>query len=284
MKKITEEQILEIRKSRLEGLSLEKISKKYELNRETVSKYTADICLTKEQKYQMVSSSQTKYNYNSSAFSNGTEISLYLLGAFITDGHISYDRLKNSQTAVLTSKDLDWLTSIAEIVCPGKPVSKSKLHDAYMLRLHDKKIVEWLVFNGCKPRKSLDVKFPNLPDLYLKDFIRGCMDGDGCFCIYKSGERKVARIYSYISSASKPFVEKMKDELSKLEIDSTITECKLCNSVIQGRKVIAKNNLWRLHLSKKNTIKLINAIYSEGCLCLERKHEKCRQIIKLAKI
>lgn len=47
----------------------------------------------------------------------------------------------------------------------------------------NKKIAQDLINLGCTPRKSLTLKFPNceiVPNEYIKDFIRGYFDGDGC--------------------------------------------------------------------------------------------------------
>lgn len=262
MIKLNEDIIKKCRALRKEGLSLQKIANLLKLNRETVAKYNCDIIITKEESFNLRSKSLRKYNYNELIHDS---IKYYLLGAFITDGHIS----KN--TAVLTSKDLDWLKDIIEIIVPNKPIYKSKISNAYSIALHNKNYTEWLKLNCCTPNKSLNVKFPNVPYKYLPDFIRGAFDGDGCICIYQAKNRKIKRAYSYISSASQEFIISFEKKLNELGISCTISKSKLCNGRVNGRIVIAKHNLYRLHLSKLNTIKLCNIIYYEECLCLKRK-------------
>ena len=282
MRKISEDKINNIRELRRGGLSLEKISKEMDLSRDTVTKYTKDIVLNKEEKYLMISKSLQKYNYNLSTFTDVSASTFYILGAFITDGHILYNEERHVYAAILTSKDLDWLESINALISPNKPIVKAKESKAYLLKIHNKKIADWFIRHNCKPRKSLDVKFPNIPKEYLIDFIRGCMDGDGCFCIYKAKDKKNPQFYSYISSASYSFIEEFQSNLKRLGIKSTINKCNLVNSVIKGRAVIAKHNLFRLHFCRSETVKLIKTIYYKNCLCLVRKQNKCKEILQLS--
>lgn len=277
MKKIDKKIINEARELRKNGSSLDEISKHLKIDRETTTKYTKDIILTRQQQYKMRSESASKYEYNSSVFTNANEISYYLLGAFITDGHIS----KYRNSATLTSKDLDWIQDIGKIICADKPIYQMKKSNAYTFSFNNFDSIQWLISNQCKPAKSLTVEFPNIPNKYLIDFIRGCFDGDGCLCIYKDKTRKYHNAYSYISSASEKFILEFSKQLKNIGINSTINKIKLCNSVIDGRKIIAKHNLFRLHLNQTETYKLCKIIYYDNCLCLKRKQQKSNEIISL---
>lgn len=281
MKKIEQHIVNKIRELRNKNLSFEKISKILNLSRETVTKYAKDIILSKEQKYEMRSKSISSYSYDISTFFSYDEISYYILGAFITDGHINYNKKTYSYSAVLTSKDFDWLNSINQYICPDKPIIKNKQFNAYLLHISNKKITEWFINNGCNPCKSLSIKFPDVPEKYLKDFIRGCFDGDGCLCIYNTKKDKKIKYYSYISSASEEFILTFKEKLKLLGIESTINKCKLCNGNINGRIIHAKNNLFRLHLNQYNSYKLAKIVYYNNCLSLSRKQCKAENIVSI---
>lgn len=269
--------ITQIKKLRTSGLSFDNIAQKLDISRESATKYSSEIALSDDDRYQMLAKSLRKYTYNTSVFTREDAVSYYLLGAFMTDGHVD-DRLNMVR---LTSKDRDWLEAIRDITCPNRPLFKVKISNAYILSISGRDVVRWLMSKGCTPKKSLTIKFPTVPKRYMADFIRGCFDGDGCLCIFKSKAEKNPSAYSYISSASKPFVRDMGKVLEGFGIKTTLSKMGLCNSVIRGRKVIARNHLYRLHLSKVSTYKLCRWMYYPGCLCLARKSKKANDIADL---
>ncbi len=220
-----------------------------------------------------------KYNYNLEVFTNEDSISYYLLGVFITDGHVTIR--KGYKTAHITSKDKLWLELIASIICPNKPLSPSR--NAWVLTINNTKICDWLISKGCYPAKSLTIKFPHIPNIYIHDFIRGCWDGDGCICVYKAKSRKNLRVYSYIASASEQFIISIFNILQQKEINCSIHKLKLCGGIIDGRKIIAKNHLHKVHLSDQATVKLIEFIYYDNCLCLDRKRIKSEEVLRQKK-
>ena len=57
-----------------------------------------------------------KYNYNLNIFKNEDDISFYLLGAYMTDGNIKVNKLRqNSKSIRISSNDIDWLLSIKNL-------------------------------------------------------------------------------------------------------------------------------------------------------------------------
>jgi len=55
-------------------------------------------------------------------------------------------------------------------------------NDSYRLRINSKRLTKRLIDLGCVPNKTYILKFPTeeqLPNEFLKDFIRGYFDGDG---------------------------------------------------------------------------------------------------------
>ena len=65
-------------------------------------------------------------------------------------------------------------------------------------------IYQDIVNLGGKECKSNDIVFPDIPEKYLHDFIRGYFDGDGCVMRLKNN-----RLNSAITSGSKEFLDKM---------------------------------------------------------------------------
>lgn len=281
MRTLSDDIIQQIKKLRTDGLALQTISDILGIDRESTTKYCKEIILTSDEKYELRASSLRKYNYDTTIFTNENAISYYLLGAYMTDGSIHINVAKNAHSASLSSNDKDWLEDIKNIISPLKPIYKCPNSNGYSLSLSNKYIVDWLVSKGCTKNKSLTLQFPNVPDEYLKDFIRGCFDGDGCLCIYTAKNIKAKQIYSFIASASEQFIIDMRQALTNLDITTSMNKVKLCNSEIDGRKVIAKNNLYRLCLSKNNTYKLCQLIYYPDCFGMNRKIKKAEDIINL---
>lgn len=217
-----------------------------------------------------------RFKYNVGAFTQQNELSYYLLGALMTDGSVR----KEGTRVAITSKDKDWMEDIRDLISPEKPITHRIDRGVYEFEINNIEICEWLIQQGCTPRKSLTLEFPSIPKKYLPDFIRGCWDGDGCLCLYKNAKGNLIPD-SYISSASKNFINDLSKELQLLSIEHSVGTVKLCNSIIDGRTITAKHNLSRLKLAKWGTYQLCKYMYYDGCFCLSRKKNKADDIISL---
>jgi hypothetical protein len=128
-----------------------------------------------------------KYIVNTNVFLHENDLSFYLLGAYMTDGHIN-DK-KHHLNFNLSSKDFDWVELIRNLLSPQKPIYSSKKSECYSIELSDIESMSWLISYGCGPRKSKTlVMARTIPLTYYPDFIRGLIDGDGCIttCQYVS--------------------------------------------------------------------------------------------------
>lgn len=67
---------------------------------------------------------------------------------------------------------------------------------------------------GLFPKKSLCIKFPNVPDVFLADFVRGIFDGDGS--VFFEKRNKNCPVVSKFCSGSKDFIIKLEASLQKL--------------------------------------------------------------------
>ena len=103
-----------------------------------------------------------------------------------------------------------------------------------------KTIFEDIIKLGGTPRKSKYISFPNVPEEYLPDFLRGLFDGDGC--VYE--DKRTNNCFAYICSGSTSFLNELKNVLEKLNIEGRIHsngnkdgECfKVCMGVVQTKK------------------------------------------------
>lgn len=114
-----------------------------------------------------------------------------------------------------------------------------------------------LVKLGLSTKKSLNILFPEIPDKYLSDFVRGYFDGDGSISYTRS-------YLSSFTSGSKIFLEKL------LEILKAVINVK--NGHIYSKK---DTNSHSLSFSHHDSILLREYIYQNpNCLKLDRKFQK----------
>ena len=216
------------------------------------------------------------YNYNLSVFYNENCISYYLLGAFITDGCV-YQNNKNTYACQLSSCDLDWLESIKNIVGTNLKIHKFT-QNYYGLRIIRHEIASWLISHGCYPRKTYSIVLPNIPDQYFRDFLRGCIDGDGSIGIYPN-KNNIKRSCQLIS-ASKIFLEQIQNKLKLLNIKATITNRGKQTCFLKDRLIKATVDSYSLNFYGQNCYKFLKYIYYDtNQIALNRKKQLAIQII-----
>lgn len=226
---------------------------------------------------------KTKYKYNYELFTNENSTSYYLLGVFITDGCMKKGMVS------LSSADKDWLCAIRNLICKDLPLYKEE-SNCWRLNIHDFRIRDWLLCNGCIPRKSLTVKFPQIPDKFLADFIRGVIDGDGSishkqYTRYRNKSGKPYYFYSThytLTSASKSFIDSICQIITNREMKYCLLENKpgSKNSKINGRKILHQNTYYTLTGGHSSAFKFLQWIYYPGHdLSLNRKRILAEKII-----
>lgn len=129
---------------------------------------------------------------------------------------------------------------------------------SYRFFIESKKIVNDIISLGGCYRKSLVLKFPNVPKKYLPDFIRGLWDGDGSMF---TGNRGACATFS---CSSKSFIDSF---VYILKLNARIA-----NPVVRDkRREFALN----LVLSPNDARRLAKYIYNDCKLFLKRKKEIC---------
>lgn len=209
-----------------------------------------------------------KYNYNLNVFYNEDEISYYLLGLLMTDGCVK----SNHNSITLTSKDKDHLMKIINLIDPTMKIRDK--NTCFEIGIYSKELKLWLVSKGCTPQKSLNLQFPTVPEKFLPDFLRGCIDGDGSLGIYKNINRV------YLCGSSFPFLETFSKTLIKRKIKNTFYKVKNSkHSSINDKIINRTSDHWRVEITQLNAKKLVEWIYYPGHkLSLDRK-KKIAEII-----
>jgi len=130
------------------------------------------------------------------------------------------------------------------------------------LRVYSKNIVCGLCNNGIVPQKTQKDVYPIVDNKYFFDYLRGYIDGDGCFYEFKNNN-----IYFHITCSSIENLKYCQYQLEKYQISSKIYK--------------EKDKKYRLYITDQNEIKkLVNHLYYEdGLFCLKRKYEKIKHYI-----
>lgn len=226
-----------------------------------------------------------KHSYNLEVFRTKNALFYYLLGAFITDGNVYIYRDGKSAKTSLSSKDIDWLRAINKFICDDDLISIKK-NGQGTLGMFDPTIADLLINSGCHPRKSLTVRLPNVPDKYLRDFLRGCIDGDGSISQRKA---KVKRPYGtyhydvsscYLCSASKSFLLDISKELHKLGFKHYFITLKPKTRKIRGEIIKSVRPMYRLLFNNNDCKKFLQWIYyPDHAIAMQRKATLSQAIV-----
>ena len=133
-----------------------------------------------------------------------------------------------------------------------------------VLRVYSKDLILDLMRHGVDTRKSGKDTYPIVSDEFFFDFLRGYIDGDGCYYMDNN------HTYMHITCASITPLEYIQNKLNMFGIKIQIyTE---------------NNKKYRLMCTSDNAMnKLISHLYYEdGLFCLQRKYEKIKHFLGFA--
>ncbi len=211
---------------------------------------------------------------NETLFSHWSQPMAYLLGYIFTDGSLIYEAKSNSHRVQISSIDRDHLEKLAAILGKNVPIyyrkqldsAPIKGQDRYMIQFTRLKMIEDLRKLGLTERKTLTMKFPSVPEEFLRDFIRGCWDGDGALFI--DGDDTLCADFVTASSA---FIEEMRNRMRGRRFGNltiTIRE----PGKITGN-VEAKNPVYCIRSTGKFAVRFCKFLYNNvpTNLMLQRK-------------
>lgn len=216
--------------------------------------------------------------YNENYFENiDNPDKAYWLGFIYADGYVSTNNRFGIELSII---DINHLEKIKRSINSNIKIrTRIKNGNEYCsILFKNKKIYEDLNNKGVIPNKTYDLKFPNyeiVPKKYIKDFIRGYFDGDGCYTfsikerVRKDRNNKICkRLYKEINVVC--YCKEFLEELRKT----------ILNEIGCNFKLIKNRNTYVLRIfDKKNMISFINYIYYKDCLCLDRKKNKVYEIL-----
>ena len=172
-----------------------------------------------------------------------TELHAYLLGLIMSDGSINDKRVTLSHTLSIEDSEL---LNYYKIISPQaytqeleestnyKPIRGRNVNTKKTIRLaiSSSKLINDLHNLGVFQNKTyLEQHIPNqIPEKFIKDFIRGYFDGDGCFSgsvIQDKGKPNPrVRMQFQIDSKTKTILLEILEYLKKNNIELHLYECK----------------------------------------------------------
>jgi hypothetical protein len=226
---------------------------------------------------QNIRGSFKKYLVNEDFFKKWSKEMAYVLGLWWADGWIIENKKIKCFAIALHKKDKSLLDMVLKAM-----EANYKLYDhvgCYVFQFNSKKIVDDIKKLGGTTKKSLTVKFPDIPQPYLRDFIRGYFDGDGSISHIKTNDR----YSSNFTSGSYDFIYSLREHIiNNVEgISCSIITYKPRKFIIKNKHWSGKNNYYVLNLGFKDTVLLGEYLYEEGGIRMERKYVKYTEAVKL---
>ena len=218
------------------------------------------------------------WHFNKDFFKEWTEEMAYVLGLMISDGYV-FTNPRGSKYFGITSTDREIVEKIKRTLDSNHKVGVGRPRRAgwmtpYVLQIGSKDVVRELAEFGIVQNKSLNIALPkNIPDNYLRDFVRGLFDGDGCvwWGYSRKGDRREPTLVLQVTftSGSENLLGPLKD---KLHHALNVTGSKYCFG-----------GGYRLSYSIADSLQLYHFMYDDlkDNLFLTRKKEKFDKFISI---
>lgn len=207
-----------------------------------------------------------KYKYNWDFFEKDSEELYYFLGFVAADGYISNNEIEIG----LNEKDVSLLEKFRDLIVPEKPLYYKAKTKSYTLKISClKQISKFKTFYSMTSNKKHDeMHYPNIPDKYQKDFIRGYIDGDGNIDTTKGyrvidGEKRVYAGLRLRILGNENFLTSLNNETKKHYQHKT-------NRLTKK----GKENVYYLTYNFKTANNILEWIYKNANIYLKRKYDK----------
>lgn len=189
-------------------------------------------------------------------------VNTYIFGWIMSDGCLMREgRNKTAYAIRITSNDYDIIKWMHDTMCEDNKIYKCGI--GYQIKYRNQSAIDYLMIHELTERKSLTLKYPNIPLEFMPDFVRGIFDGNGSIILRETKHN----IYSQVSitSGSLAFLKGLQQYLSYSNICSHIYS--------DGR---ANKNAHYLRITKRSELeKFYKLIYqNKNCIKLNKKYDK----------
>lgn len=224
-----------------------------------------------------------KHFFNENYFENiDTEEKAYWLGFISADGCVSKSSEYNSYrlSINLSIVDKNHLEKFRKAICANdielqeytstKGFSNPNGSTTCRIVLNSLKLCTDLAKYYVHQRKSYDIEMPDINRDLIPHYLRGLFDGDGSYsCLYDSKKNRYRYLFEIVGAS-----EKLLRQVQTYLLSVNIT------FHIYYRK--GTNYIRLMSGSKREILKLIDLLYSDAHIYLDRKYEKINEIKSLA--
>lgn len=200
---------------------------------------------------------QDRISINYNFFDKWTEQSSYIMGFIVADGYLYLDYGPKNSTSLqidIASQDRDILEKITNVMEYKGTIKNNR--SSSRIFIANRKIIMDLINKGVSPTdKTNTASWPfNIPEEYVRHFIRGYFDGDGSIC-----ESQGMRI-NFIGTESI-----MQGIKSHVPVGNS-------NKI----RLAKKGNLtqMRLNFGGKTAYRILNWMYQDATIYLDRKYNR----------
>jgi len=192
----------------------------------------------------------------------------YLVGLITTDGNLS----KDGRHMSIVSKDLEQVENVIKILMLKNKIgvknsSFKNNGKYYYVQFGNVELYKFLNSVGLFPNKSKNLGILTIPEVYIRDFLRGHLDGDGYTYSYWDKRWKNSfMFYTVFASGSKKHIIWLRETI--------LTLYKLDGKIKRNKSVYV------LVFSKRASINLMKIIYyRKNLICMKRKKFKIRKAL-----
>lgn len=218
--------------------------------------------------------SSRKYDLNEYYFDKiDTPNKAYILGLFYADGYNSVNKgalrlslnVEDEDILLKICKELNYSKPLSVIKCSNKVASNGYVSkDMCTLDIYSRYMSNVLLNYGLFQNKSLILSFPTLcNEKFYSHFLRGYFDGDGSYCHRYSNKYGWRDVITFTSTDN--FCQRAKEIINHYSnaIGGGIYDASCHNGIT---KVLVFSGA-------KQTKKLLDWLYEDAELFLERKHQ-----------
>lgn len=201
---------------------------------------------------------QNKPKFNIDFFEEiNTEEKAYWLGFLYADGNVS--NRDNTISIGLQLSDYTHLIKLKSSIESKLDVKLDYNRSRCRFRFANSKTKSDLNGHGLVPRKSHVLKFPDtVPYLFIRHFIRGYFDGDGCIGIYKYDKNQIVRINC----------------IGTRDMLSNILAFSMIQSNLHKANSRGSDDVLHFQLSGEKAYRFLTFVYSDSSVFLDRKFNK----------
>lgn len=198
-----------------------------------------------------------------------SEEKAYWLGFLYADGCVLNTGSNYKMSLALFDKDINHLMKFKSFLNTNNPIKiYNGNHNNKYCRISviDYNICMSLIDKGVYERKTEIIKYPSFLNSELdRHFIRGYVDGDGCITYHKHNINKDRYVFSLKILSTKEML---------YEIHKRLPSNKSNMPILQKRRKNEVNNYSLEYGGNKQTLNILNYLYGESNIYLDRKYER----------